>query len=728
MPSPLAIPAAPAKPSASTRAPQGGEEHLVERRTLRDYYVIIRERLWIALPLALLVSLGLGYWKMRETPMYESRATLQFEREERVMNQQKVVELAPQSEVDINTYVHQLNSGTLRSRVYDSFTPEEKAILQRSFLKDLPPGAGPPATGDFMGQVVADAVRGSRLIRITARHRDPAAAALVANRTYQQFVNQLIENAGGSSEFTVEFLQRRATELRKELEEKEALLQDYKKRHNLISLDASLNIVADQLRQANEARTAARHERLRVENLFRQVEAYRQNGRDLLELSEITGYGNIPALRNQLSELLQTQKVLSDRYLERHPRMIELARQIATVRADLEKSIQLAVADLSASLEKARDGEQTFEKEYAQHEKDQIKLNELKPEYGSLENEALAKRTAYLQVLDRLNQTTTSKNLDSRVPLRVIDRATPSHAPYTPNLARVVRTSTIVGLLIFFGVAFGLSVVDDRIKSAWDVESYLGVHLLGIIPELAHVATDSLHTLAILSKATPGVESFLSVYSAVKIQSKIDYPKVILVTSTIPGEGKTLVSCNLAGSFARHGRSTLIIDCDMRRPMLHRHFKMENDAGLLAWAEAGASLDGDLTTDPKLGLARIADNLMLLRSGGRSKVPTELLEKPEFGELILQLKKRFDLIVIDSPPLGAVTDSLLIAEQTDEVIYVCRFNRALRKHIKVFVRTLREGKNAFLGIVLNGLTARRIAYYTNYRYYRSYKKYYGTQG
>ena len=86
-------------------------------------------------------------------------------------------------------------------------------------------------------------------------------------------------------------------------------------------------------------------------------------------------------------------------------------------------------------------------------------------------------------------------------------------------------------------------------------------------------------------------------------------------------------------------------------------------------------------TDPKLGLVRVADNLMLLRSGGRSKVPTELLEKPEFGRLILQLKKKFDLIVIDSPPLGAVTDSLLIAEQTDEVIYVCRFNRAMRKHI-----------------------------------------------
>ena len=165
----------------------------------------------------------------------------------------------------------------------------------------------------------------------------------------------------------------------------------------------------------------------------------------------------------------------------------------------------------------------------------------------------------------------------------------------------------------------------------------------------------------------------------------------------------------------------------MRRPMLHRHFNLPNDAGILTWAENGAPLEGDLMTNPLLGITRLGDNLWLLRSGGRSKVPTELLEKPLFGQLIGFLKKRFDLLIIDSPPIGAVSDSLLISAHTDEVVYVCRFNRAHRKHIKQFVRALRDGKNEFLGIVLNGLSPRRIEYYTNYRYYRSYKKYYGAQ-
>ncbi|MCC6416192.1 MAG: CpsD/CapB family tyrosine-protein kinase [Opitutaceae bacterium] len=200
-----------------------------------------------------------------------------------------------------------------------------------------------------------------------------------------------------------------------------------------------------------------------------------------------------------------------------------------------------------------------------------------------------------------------------------------------------------------------------------------------------------------------------------------------MITSTIPGEGKTLISCNTAAGFARHGRKTLLIDCDLRRPMLHRHFHQTNDTGLIQWFEAGAHTDTDLERDPNLGIIKLDENLSLLTSGGRSKSPTELLESPQFGHLLEKLKKHYELVIVDSPPLGAVTDSLLIAQRTDEVIYVCRFNRAFRKHIRLYIKALKNAKNEVLGVVLNGLSPRRIEYYSNYRYYRSYKKYYGSQ-
>ncbi len=335
-------------------------------------------------------------------------------------------------------------------------------------------------------------------------------------------------------------------------------------------------------------------------------------------------------------------------------------------------------------------------------------------------------KTNYLQILDRLNQNTTTKNLE-KIPLRPLDYATPNFTPYAPSIPKIVRTASFLGILVFVAVAVGLSFIDDRIKSTWDVEAFLGVNLLGIVPDLANIKDDEKYTLLADSEHVMGGEAFLGIYSAIKIHSKLDFPKSILITSTIPGEGKTLVSSNLAGCFARHGKNTLLVDCDLRRPMIHRHFKQQNKAGLIAWFEAGANLEGDLATNPHLGIIKISDNFSVLTSGGRAKSPTQILENPLFGQLVEKLKKQYDLVVIDSPPMGAVTDALLIAERTDEVVYVCRFNRAYRKHIKLYIRALTNGKNVVLGIVLNGLSPRRIEYYSNYRYYRSYKKYYSAQ-
>jgi capsular exopolysaccharide synthesis family protein len=311
--------------------------------------------------------------------------------------------------------------------------------------------------------------------------------------------------------------------------------------------------------------------------------------------------------------------------------------------------------------------------------------------------------------------------------VRPLDRAAIPGAPFVPDIRQIVRTSAVVGLLVFLVVSIGLSFVDDRIKSSWDVESFIGVNLVGIVPDLSGMSETDKYTLVQKNSEIPGVESFLGIYSSVKIQSKIDFPKAVLVTSTIPGEGKTLVSCNFAGSFARHGKSTLLVDCDLRRPTLHRHFPQNNEAGIIAWFENGAALDGDLVTNPRLGITKIGENLSLLCSGGRSKSPTEIMEDKRFAQLIERLKKSYDLVVLDSPPMGAVSDALLLAERADEVLYVCRFNRALRKHIRLYIQALQHGKNEILGIVLNGMSTRRIEYYSNYRYYRSYKKYYGTQ-
>ena len=720
-------PSKPSGPGKGQNASLHGNDHQVsERRSLRDYLVILRERLWIALPLALLVALSVGYYQARVTPMYSSAATMQFERPERVVLNEQVVDSSIRSEADLNTYRTFLESTRLRTMVTQSLTPDEIKILQRPYLKTLAAGANPPGVEAVLGNMVPQSIRNSYLFTITVTHPDAEGAALLANRYVDQFMRYLIENLGGKNEFAVEYLRKRGEELRKESETAEGRLQEYRRKNNLVSLDNSINIIGERLRAINGTLTTARLARLDIENLLGQIERMKQSDSSLLEIGYISAYGTIASLKVQLADLTKQQSILSERYLEKHPKMIDLANAIEVVKSQLTHNIQQSIADLRTQYVKLQETEASYTKEYQDAEKDQLRLGELSIDFKSLENQAQVAKSNYIQILDRLNQTTTSKNLEN-IPVKPLDRAVPAGAPYTPVLSNIIKTSLGLGLLVFAGVAFGLSFIDDRVKSAWDIEGFIGANLLGIIPELNGVPDAERHSLVNTDKTSPASEAILSVYSAIKIQSKLDFPKSILVTSTIPGEGKTMISCNLAASFARHGKRVLIIDCDLRRPMLHRHFGLTNETGLIPWFESGAKIPGNPLTDASLGLTKVADNLHLLRSGGRSKGPTELFEKPVFGQFLESLKQHFDLIVVDSPPMGAVTDALLISECTDEVIYVCRFNCAYRKHIRLYIKQLKDGKNELLGVVLNGLSTRRIEYYSNYRYYRSYKKYYGSQ-
>lgn len=712
------------RPPSPPKSPTPDDD-LVEKRTLRDYYIILRERFWIAFPLALIVGFAFAYHKSREIPMYESTATMQIEKPERVVTSETVVDTSFRNDIEINTFLQLISSQRVRDRVTASLTPEDIAILQRPFLETLLPGESPPGPGSLVGGISVQSVRNSFMIRITAYNRDPQGAALIANRFVQQIMNDMLENVGGRNEYAVDYLRGRASELGREAAESEQKLLTYMRAHNLVSLDASTNIIRERLTAVNSALQSVRLERIATEDLYRQVDSFRRESKNLLELSFISAHGTVPTVRARLAELVSTQAILGERYLERHPRMIDLANSITVAQNQLTQAVELAIADLEASLAKTRDREASLEREYALHESEQLRLRDLSVEFRNLENASSVAKSNFSQILDRLTQATTSSNLE-RIPVRPLDPAKPAGSPFSPNLNGITRNAIGLGFVVFFAVAFGLSLLDDRIKSSWDVESFIGTNLLGIIPDLQGVKDADKYRLIIDQKSDPGSESFLGVYSAVKIHSKLDFPKAILVTSTIPGEGKTLISANLAASFSRHGKRTLLVDCDLRRPMLHRHLGLENSAGLLQWHQAGALISPELHQNPDLGIVPINENLHVLRSGGRSKSPTEFLESPAFGELIEGMKRHYDLIIIDSPPMGAVTDALLIADRSDEVLYVCRFNRAYRKHIKLYMRALRSGKNEILGVVLNGLSARRIEYYSNYRYYRSYKKYYGT--
>ena len=712
------------KPKLATALHTGDD--VVERRTFRDYFIILRERSWIALPLALLFAIGYGYREMQVIPLFSARATMQFEKPDTVVAIQNVVDTAVRSDVDMNTHLEVLRSSMLASEVRAALTPEEILILKRAIMKRSPPGTDPANIGVDMGSMSAIPSRASFIISINVTHQDPEAAAVIANKYVDSFMRYLFTKGSSGNQTAVQFLTLQAERLRLESEGANQGLQRYMKEKNLISLDSSTNLVTEQFKRAAGLREEGRLRLSQIDEKVRQIESFQAANRNLLEISEIGTHPMVSPLNNQLIRLRQELTLISERYLELHPSIIAKNSEISVTETDLARSINQAVAELRTRHAEAQQNLRIAEAEYARAEKAQIDLTETSIAYSSLKTEADTKEQNYRAILARLNDTKTVKNIEN-VPVRPLDRATINPFPFSPNKAQITKTSIGIGVIVFLAVAVGLSFVDDRIKSAWDVESFIGADLLGIVPDLGSLKDNEKYSLLTQERQDLGAEAFLGIYSSIKIRSKLDYPKSILITSTIPGEGKTLVSCNVAGSFARHGRKTLLIDGDLRRPMLHRHFSKENEAGIIRWFDAGADPSRNFEQDSNLGIVNVAPNLSLLRSGGRSKSPTAILEHPSFGSLLDAAKHSYDVVIIDSPPLGAVTDSMLIASRTDEVIYVCRFNRAYRKNIRLFMRSLRDGKNEVLGVILNGISHRRIEYYSSYRYYRSYKKYYGSQ-
>ena len=715
----------PATKSKPAPALHTGDD-VAERRTFRDYLIILRERTWIALPLALLIAVGYGYREMQATPLFSARATMQFEKPDTVVAIQGVVDTSVRSDVDMNTHLEVLRSGMLAAEVRSSLSPEEQLILKRAAIKRAPPGTDPANIGIDMGSMSAVPSRASFIITINVTHRDPEAAAVIANKYVDAFMRYLFTKGSSGNQTAVQFLTNQAERLRLESEEANQVLQRYMKEKNLLSLDSSTNLVTEQFKRAASQREECRLRLSQIDEKIRQIGSFQADNRNLLEISEIGSHVMVAPLNGQLIRLRQELTLLSERYLELHPSMIAKTSEISVTEADLTRAIATAIAELRTRQAEAQQNLRIAESDYARAEKAQLDLTETSIAYSSLKTEADTKEQNYRSILARLNDTKTVKNIEN-VPVRPLDRATVNPTPFAPNKAQITKTSMGIGVIVFLLVAVGLSFIDDRIKSAWDVESFIGTDLLGIIPDLGSLKDNEKYSLLTKERQDMGAEAFLGVYSSIKIRSKLDFPKSILITSTIPGEGKTLVSCNVAGSFARHGKKTLLIDGDLRRPMLHRHFGKDNEAGVIKWFENGAKLDRNLVQDASLGILPISPNLSLLRSGGRSKSPTAILENPAFAGLLAEMKQSFDAVVIDSPPLGAVTDSLLLANRSDEVIYVCRFNRAYRKHIRLFIRSLRDGKNEVLGVILNGMSHRRIEYYSSYRYYRSYRKYYGTQ-
>jgi capsular exopolysaccharide synthesis family protein len=290
----------------------------------------------------------------------------------------------------------------------------------------------------------------------------------------------------------------------------------------------------------------------------------------------------------------------------------------------------------------------------------------------------------------------------------------------------MVAKASIIGIGLFVFVPLGLGFMDTRIKTVSHVEDSLGEVLLGAVKTIDGMGEIERAHVYRLHKDDALTESYRGIYSAMDIHSSENFPKAIISTSSMPGDGKSLTASNLAAVFAAHGRRTLLVDCDLRRPVLHRYFGVEVNNG---WIQAlGSNVPGAAAPLPPPTIA-FTENFDLLPSGGVSKNPTETLERFINSGMLKRLLEKYDLVILDTPPIAVFPDALMLARYCKEMIFVCKYGAVRLNHIRKTLARVHETGIKIVGLIINHMPESRFAAsgYQGYgaygqEYYKAYAK------
>jgi capsular exopolysaccharide synthesis family protein len=300
--------------------------------------------------------------------------------------------------------------------------------------------------------------------------------------------------------------------------------------------------------------------------------------------------------------------------------------------------------------------------------------------------------------------------------IRVMDKPSVSDKPVNKNFSVNALAGLALGLFAGVGLVVFLGTLDDRLKSVRDLEGGLGIQVLGTVPKVSETAGPDRALLARQDKDRQATESVRAIYSAMKINPASAAGRVFLVTSTRPGEGKTFVATNLALAFAQHSERVIVVDADLRLPNVGPSLGFAGDGGISRWFNGEMTLDEAIVKD-------VAPGLDVLPVGLSCRNPTQVINNPRFAEMLDELRRRYDRVFIDSPPIGAVSDALHLIPKVDGVLYVVRFNVVSARNAAACLARLRDAGAPMLSAVLNQMSVRLASVYTD-SYDPSAGKYY----
>ena len=691
----------------------GGGVH----RTIHDYLLILRERIWYIVVVFLVVFSSSLVYTLSEPKIYQATSTVQlFRRDPTVMQVQQVMDTEMRSAEDINTQIKVIESGSIIQRVATRITGPDLAAFIAPYQganADLSGIAGILATNRKVGLQ-----RLTLMVSISYQHPDRFVVAKVANLFADAYLEHNRTLRTVESAVAVEGLKGTVEEQQKRVEQMARELQDYKEKKNMPALDQRRDIVTDSLKAINSEVTRAGISLQAAENRRNQVREVRERRGDLSELPFIAGQAQITQLSQQLAAQKVTLSTLSNRYRDRHPMMIEAKNTLRQTEVELNKFIDLVCAQIESDYQATRS---TFEKSRQELQKrtdESLQLDRDALEYNDMERRFRVQEQILTTISTRRTETSMSSEIATQN-ARIVAPASPppENRPISPNVPLNLGLGIVGGLGLGLAFAFFVAFIDDRVKSSFDIEQVVGLPLIGIIPQIKRMEPSEKAQIVINNSDRHVAEAFLTLHSSLRLKDESKNAKCILITSTISGEGKSFSTTNLALTFAAHGEKVVVVDCDLRKPNIHKLFKIENLKGVIDVCAGKATLES-------VTVRHIHPNLDVIAAGGRAKNPTQVLNSKAFELMVSDLRKSYDRIFFDTPPLAAVSDALIVLPLVDGSIYTIFFNKVRRKAAQFGAKRLLEANVPNFGAILNGLNVAVSGYYYAQYYDKSYKDYY----
>ena len=550
--------------------------------------------------------------------------------------------------------------------------------------------------------------RGTRLVDIVVDDIKPDRAVRLADSLVQEYIaagaQQKSTVAGGAKEY----LGKQAEELKVKLQKAEMALQEYREKHDAVSLEVKQDTVNAKLTQLNTAVTEAENIRIKLESAMKAVRDSKiKKGSELLEIPEVAKLDAIAGLNKDIKDREAEIANLSERYLELHPKMIAARSALKKVQDNLVTSAMRAISVIEKSYRAAVEDEANLRKALREQEKVALELSKVSVPYSALQREVDADTTLFQTVLSRMKETQIDQGIQS-ANIRVIESPVPPTKPSKPRRARILACALVAGFIIAAGFIIVLDMLDSSFRSVDQTERMLDLPAFGSVPRADKKRREQrLELIAEPGSAT--AEAFRGLRTSVALHGNHGPINVVLFTSAAAGEGKSYCAANYAVSLAQQGLRTLLIDADLRRPGLTAIFPETADVpGVAGFLRGDAGLE-------KCWLASSVKDLCVMPAGrDKEPNPAELLSSGRFKDLIKLAAESFERVVIDTAPVNAVSDTLLIASHAAVVCLVVRAGRTPRRVVLRARQTLARANATPAGFILNNLRTGRGA---NYDYY-----------